>query len=303
MCSVLTLLGLVPVQAGPPLPSSRPSDGPEIVPGKDVPHWSGLPIWGKAEAEKLGFELPKPIGLSSMYFMQEEDFHMPELKLGGHGGKLFDAGGLVRVPDIKVAENAEVFRLDGWVLPFLDLYALLGYVDGHANIAIEPAFFPPKCSPEYNLRLDYEGPTAGLGGTLAAGIKPFKARPTIIFGLADMNVTETFLDFERVVTTLEPVTVAVLNVRGGMRDRILHTSSLGDVYMSVWSGVMWEGVQQDMSGSVSIFDLDFQGKVKSVNQWNTIIGTGLEIGKHMNVMIDVGVGERRSLMLSATFRF
>ncbi|WP_295456381.1 hypothetical protein, partial [uncultured Thiodictyon sp.] len=84
---------------------------------------------------------------------------------------------------------------------------------------------------------------------------------------------------------------------------ILRTPKLGDVYMSVWGGIMWEGVQEVMSGNLSIFDLDFQGKIKSLNSWNPIVGTGLEIGKHMSVMIDVGFGERESLMLSATFRF
>jgi hypothetical protein len=301
VCSVLTLPGLVPAEAGSP-PASQPSPGPQIVPGKDVPHWSGLPIWGKTEAEKLGFDLPPPIGLSGTYFTQKEGFRMPELKLG-YGGKLFNAGGLVRVPHITISENAELARLDAWVLPFFDVYALAGYVDGYANIAIEPAFLPPKCGPRFKLRLDYEGPTVGLGSTLAAGIRPFHGRPTIIFGLADLNVTETFLDFRRVVTSLEPVTVTVLNVRGGVRDRILHLSSLGDVYGSVWSGVMWQGVQEIMSGSVSILDLDFEGKVQAVDQWNTIVGGGLEIGEHISMMMDIGFGERRSLMLSATVRF
>ena len=61
--------------------------------------------------------------------------------------------------------------------------------------------------------------------------------------------------------------------------------------------------QEIMSGSVSILDLDFKGKVKSVDPWNTVVGLGLEIGKHMNVMIDFGFGDRKSLMLSATYRF
>ena len=268
-----------------------------------MPHWSGLPIWGKAEAEKYGFELPMPIGLSYTHFAERETFRMPELKLGGHGGRLFNAGGLVRVPAIKIDEHAEMARVEAWVLPFLNLYGLIGRVDGRANIDIAPAFLPPKHSPKYDLRLDYGGLTFGLGGTLAAGIKPFKGRSTIIFGLADLNVTQTFPDFRRVVTSVAPVTVGVVNVRGGVRDRILHTSSLGDIYASAWGGVMWEDVQKIMSGSVSIFDLDFQGKTRSVDAWNTIVGAGLEIGKHVNLMIDIGIGERRSLMVSATIRF
>ena len=302
VCLVLILPGSVPARAGSPLPASQPAPS-EIVPGKDVPHWSGLPIWGKAEAEKLGFDLPLPIGLSATTYWQEEGFRMPQLKLAAPGGPLVNAGGLVRVPHIAIAETAEMARLEAWVLPFVNLYVLAGYVSGHADIDIQPAFFPPKGCPKFDLHLDYEGPTVGVGTTLAAGIKPFKGRPTIFFGLADLNVTETFLDFHDVVTSLEPVTVWVLNVRGGLRDRLLRTSSFGDIYISVWGGVMWEEVQEIMTGSVSILDLDFQGKVRALDPWNTIVGTGLEIGKHINLMIDVGIGERRSIMVSATIRF
>lgn len=300
VCCVLTLSGLVPALAEPPLPTSQPAPGPEIVAGKDVPHWSGLPILGET-AKKLGFELPQPFGLSATYYAEQQDFRMPKLELGGHGGKLFNANPLVRVPNIKTSQNAKTVRADAWVLPFFNLYALVGYVDGHADVDIQPALFPPKHSPKYNLRLDYEGPTVGLGGTLATGFRPFKARPTIVFGLVDLNVTQTFLDFRRTVASLDPVTVGVLNMRCGVRDRILR--ELGTVHLSLWGGLMWEGVQDIMSGNLSILDLDFKGKVKSVNPVNTIVGSRLEIGKYIDVMFDVGIGERKSLMLSATFRF
>lgn len=288
------------VQAAPPTPASQPSGGVEIVHGKDLPHWSGLPILGET-AKKLGFEIPEPFGLSATYYAEKQSFRMPKLELGGHNGKLFNANGLVRVPEIRTSQSAKTIRADAWVFPFFNLYALVGYVDGHANIDIQPALFPPNHSPKYDLRLDYEGPTVGLGGTLATGFKPFKTRPTIVFGLVDLNVTQTFLDFRRTVTSLEPVTVGVLNMRCGVRDRVLEP--LGDFHLSLWGGLMWEGVQDIMTGNLSILDLDFKGKVKSVNPVNTIVGSRLEIGKHIDVMFDVGIGERRSVMLSGTFRF
>jgi hypothetical protein len=290
-------------QAGPPEPSSRPPLSFEIVPGRDLPHWSGLPIWGKAEAEKLGFELPLPIGLSGTYYTETQDFHLTELKLGGGGGRLFNLGSLVRVPQIKATPHVTTLRLDAWVLPFLNLYTFLGNVNGHADVAIQPAVLPPKFSPEFDLRLDFEGLTLGVGSTLAAGFRPFEDRPTIVFALADLNLTETFFDFREVLTSLEPVTAVVLNLRCGVRDRILRTSSLGDVHMSLWGGVMWQGVQGSMSGDLSILDLGFEGSVEAANPWNIIVGGSLEIGEHMAFTIDVGIGERRSLLLSVTFRF
>jgi hypothetical protein len=303
VCSVLALPGLVRAQARPPLPSSRPPLRLEIVPGEDLPHWSGLPIWGKAEAEKLGFELPLPIGLSATYYTETQGFHLPELKLGRRGGRMFDVGGLVRVPEITATPHVKTLRLDGWVLPFLNLYGFVGHVDGHADVPIQPAVFPPAASPEFDLRVGFDGLTLGLGGALAAGFKPFEARPTIVFGLADLSVTETFFDFNEVLTSLDPVTAVVLNVRCGVRERILRTTSLGDVHLSLWGGFMWQGVQGRISGDLSILHLAFQGRVEAASPWSTIIGGSLEIGKHSVLTIDVGIGERRSLLLSAAFRF
>lgn len=60
VCFFLILPRLAEAEAGPPPPSSRPSPALEIVPGRDVPHWSGLPIWGNGEAEKYGFDTPMP---------------------------------------------------------------------------------------------------------------------------------------------------------------------------------------------------------------------------------------------------
>lgn len=294
--------GLAPILAESPSAASKPAPAFELVPGKDVPHWSGLPLL-RAEAEALGFEMPLPLGVSATFYTEQQSFHMPQLKLGPQGGKLFDAGGLVRVPEVKTSQSAETIRVDAWVLPFLNLYAVAGYVHGHADVKIQPAIIPPPWSPKFSLRLDYEGPTVGLGGTLATGFRPFSERPTIFFGLADLNVTQTFLDFRQVVSSLQPVTVAVVNMRCGVRERILQASSLGDIYMSLWGGIMWEGVQEVMSGDLSILDLSFRGKVRAFNPVNTIVGSRLEIGKHLDVMVDVGLGERKSLMLSAGWRF
>jgi hypothetical protein len=278
---------------------------PEPVAGKEVAHWSRLPIWGKEEARKYGFDLPVPVGLSGSFYTEKQDFRMPELKLGAAGGRLVNVGSLVQVTRIKTEQNAETVRADAWVLPFLNLYAIAGYVNGHADIAAQPALLTMLHAPvpKINLKLDYEGPTLGFGSTLAGGFKPIKGRPTIVFGLADLNITETLLDFKRLVTSLDPVTVVVLNLRFGVRERILHISSIGDLYVSLWGGAMYEGVQETMTGRLGILDLGFRGDVHAVNPWNAIVGGRVEIGKYFDLGIDVGCGERKSLMLSAGFRF
>ncbi len=268
-------------------------------------HWSGMPIWGAKEAREHGFELPPPLGVSANIFSESANFRVPKLTIGGHGGGLLDIDNLVRVTHVKVEETAWTSRLDSWVLPFLDLYAIGGYVNGRGDVDLRPGMFPILRShgPKYDLKLEYQGPTVGLGGTLAAGFRPVKERPTIVFGLADLNFTRTFLDFKHVVTSLPGVDVMVFSTRLGVRERILTNPALGDLHVSLWGGCMYQGVQEIMAGSVQNVGLNFRANVEAVNPWNTLIGGRLEIGKHAVLTIEAGLGDRKSLMLEAAFRF
>ena len=88
-------------------------------------------------------------------------------RLLGAGGGLLNIGPLVRVKNASITESAWTARFDTWVLPFLDLYAVAGYVDGRASLDLRPTVLPIAPA-KYNLNLKFEGPTVGLGATLAA---------------------------------------------------------------------------------------------------------------------------------------
>lgn len=273
---------------------------PALVSGKEVAHWSGLPFWAK-EACACGSELPLPLGLSANVFSETANFHVPKVTLGGNDGGLLDVGGLVRVTNAHIKETAYTSRLDAWILPFFDLYAIAGYVEGQAEIGLRPSFLP--IGPKYDLKAQFGGPTVGLGGTLAGGFKPLRDRSTTVFGLMDLNFTRTFLEFNRVVASLDPVDVAVFSMRIGVRECILKSPSLGDVHVSVWGGGMYQGVQDVMTGRLGILHPNFRANVEAVNPWNTLVGGRLEIGENTVVTVETGLGDRKSVMLEATFRF
>ena len=281
--------------------SERPITQPQLVPGKDVAHWSGLPIW-EIEARERGFELPLPLGIAGNAFTARQNFGVPKVTLGGSGGGLLNIGGLVRVENADIRETAWTARIDSWVFPFLDLYAIVGYVDGQADLDLRPTVFPIAPA-KYELNLNFEGPTVGFGGTLAAGFRPIEDRPTILFGLTDLNFTRTFLDFDPLVESLDPVDVMVFSTRLGVRERLLENSSLGDVHAAVWGGAMYQGVQEVMTGQLGILDLNFHANVEAVNPWSTIVGGRLEIGRNAALTIEAGLGDRRSVMLEFAFRF
>lgn len=277
-----------------------PSD-PKLVPGKDIAHWSGLPIWHEA-AHARGYELPLPLGVTANAFAARHNFAVPRVTLGGAGGGLLDVGPLVRVKNADITETAWTARFDTWVFPFLNVYALAGYVDGRAVIELRPTLLPVAPA-KFDIDLKFEGPTVGVGGTLAAGFKPIAGRDTIVFGLADLNVTRTFLDFNRVVAALDPVDVVVFSPRLGLRERILEHSPFGPVHASVWGGAMYQDVQELMTGRLSVLDVDFRANVSAVNPWSTIIGGRVELGENTVFTVEVGLGDRRSLMFECALRF
>ncbi len=75
------------------------------------------------------------------------------------------------------------------------------------------------------------------------------------------------------------------------------------MHVSVWGGIMFQDVQEVMTGRLGILDLDFRARVKAVNPWNTLIGGRLEIGKNFDVMAEFGVGDRQSILVGITIRF
>jgi hypothetical protein len=58
-----------------------------------------------------------------------------------------------------------------------------------------------------------------------------------------------------------------------------------------------------MSGQLSILDLNFRANIEAVNPWNTLVGGRVEIGKNISATVEVGLGDRRSLMLEIAIRF
>jgi len=275
-----------------------PTSRPAAVTGQEVSHWTRLPIWGD-EARERGFELPSPLGISGSVYTEKQDFEVVDLKVGWFGDLLADIDEIIAVGDAKTEQAVWNTRFDTWVLPFLNLYGILGHMNGGADIGLGPPGIP-IC----DLKLDYNGPTLGGGGTLAGGFKPFEDRSTTVFGQADLNFTKTFLCFDKLgVSTDAGIDTWVFSSRLGVRERILPDSPLGETYLSLFGGAMYQDVQSVIPGRVEMLGMAFSVEQEARNSWNPIFGSRLEIGKNFDLMVEVGVGGRQSFMLAATFRF
>jgi len=296
--AILTLCRPTLEQVAAQSVEDRPTTRPAVVTGQEVSHWTGLPIWGD-KAREEGYDPPLPLGVSGSFYAEKQDFEVVDLTVGWFGDGLIDVDKLIQVDDAETQQSVWNTRFDTWILPFLNVYGILGYMDGRANIGLGP-----KGVSIYDLELNYNGPVLGVGGTLAGGFRPFKHRSTILFAHTDLNYTRTFLCFDKLGVSMDAgIDTMVLSTRVGVRERIFPDSKIGDLHLSLWSGAMYQDVQSVIPGRVEMLGLDFSVEQEARDAWNALFGGRLEIGKNFDLMVEVGLGGRQSLMFAGTFRF
>ena len=156
--------------------------------------WSNfLPIWGK-EACEMGYVLPRPFGISVGYMHQDQPFDVNEIFVNGVDVK---TPGVAVVDEVQNEESTYTLRFDAWILPFWNIYGILGRTSGEAigplKLDLEPVLpllcrIPGNnCQVDTTFRLKYKGDVTGFGTTVAGGYKDF-------FGMIDYNRTTTDLD-------------------------------------------------------------------------------------------------------------
>ncbi len=278
---------------------------PDFVEGKVVAHWSGLPIWG-VEAKERGFEIPEPFGISANFYWDKQPFAVESVKVGTLSGSLVGVPSFVSVSDADTEQFSFTTRYDVWVFPFLNVYGILGYADGRADIKVSIPAVPLIGFPGRNLdvTLDYDGLVYGGGMTLAGGFAPFEGRDTIIFAVADGNYTFTDLEFKTAgIETDTVIETFVFGARLGVRDVLLEESAVGKIHGAVWVGAMYQDVSEELAGRIPASNFRFVIEQQSTEPWNVVVGARLEIGKNFEFMIEGGFGQRESVLVGGTFRF
>jgi hypothetical protein len=277
-----------PVEAPPP-----PSDFKT-----PKPHWSHLPLFG-TQVEAKGYRIPLPLGISGTFFNANQPVNVRDLRLGvGTGPPQSADFAKVDKPIDSWQQNASA-RLDVWLLPFLNVYGLVGYTRGRTkgNLFVTlPALGINEVLP---LLAEFNGPTYGGGATLAGGYRLSEWHDLHIFGVGDVNHTVTRLSFknESLIAHTKPH-ATVVSLRLGLRGQVTESISAG-----LWAGTMFQKIQPTVAGSVAGRELEFEIDQRAAAPWNALIGTQLEYGKHLNLTVEGGVGQRTSILTALTFRF
>ena len=262
-----------------------------------------LPIWGET-VRAMGYDLPLPFGAGVNFVYMEQGIDIRNLKIGiGSADRKVER---VTFSDSNVRDMAATARLDVWLLPFANIYGIVGYIDGEAELDVNlpgitinvPGIGPVPIVDPNTLRfdIDYSGATYGGGITLAGGYKNF-------FGSVDANYTCTDID----VVDGDIKTLTISPRLGVLVDPAVISGTL-----AFWIGAMYMDYKQTVTDAVNLREidpglpsvhLDFEIDIKNEDPWNFLMGGQWEISKRWQMMVEGGFGNRRQIIFGTVYRF
>ena len=262
-----------------------------------------IPIWGE-KIRAMGYDLPLPFGAGANFVWMDQGIDIRELTVGV--GSASSEPGFISFSNARSRNTATTVRLDAWLLPFMNIYGLFGYLDGNTELDINvpgltidvPIIGPVPIFDPFTIPVDvdYDGVTYGGGITLAGGYKR-------LFGSLDMNYTRSDINL-----TDGEVTTLTLSPRLG----VLFESFANKGSGALWVGGMYMDYKETISDSINLrqidpelpsLTIDYEVKIKNKEKLNFIFGGQWEITKRWQVMAEGGVGERKQVILGAFFRF
>ncbi|EJP4075642.1 hypothetical protein [Atlantibacter sp.] len=319
---LLTLPALVgPVfAAADPSPVYAYQDNATSASSQEPPSDSSvLPFLGDA-ARARGYQLPEPFGVNINYMNMRQNINVQSINFNGLAlnhiplDNAFD----IAVGKTRESSETETVKLDAWLLPFMDIYGLIGHTEGHSMSKIgvglkgrHGKIIHPDALQNLDFRLDFKGTTYGVGTTLVGGIGNW-------FTAVDTNFTQT--KFDILDGSIDAFT---LSPRVGYRFTTpgVPAINLPSGKLNVWVGSMYQNVQQEFKGSLNDLNMptaELQKLVNFANQegngrfdvkqqlqspWNMLLGTQYEVTRNFNILTEVGFAKRNSLFIASEYRF
>lgn len=254
-------------------PPASLTSGQAIV--QEEQRWSSFLPLLKDEALKRGYQLPLPFGVgSTVTILANRDIEVRDLSVNvNHEGNQ-SVSHIVDIGSKSSVFNANL-KLDAWLLPFLDVYALAGYVYNesktHVHVSVPR---PPAIGGTYDFDMNVDttlnGFVGGGGLTLAGGYGDF-------FLVVDSNYSQTDIGFDdnfRAITA---------SVRAG------YQGKLGDLPVQVWTGgAYWDtnNVAKGHADVPNIGRVDFEADQGPKYPWLIDFGANFRVSRGFECFAD-----------------
>jgi hypothetical protein len=267
------------------------------------PTWDNhLPFYGQKVTD-MGMHLPDPVGLTFLGAYVDQDLSLTDLKISGDGQN-FSPVPFVAFDGAAAKDIALEFKLDAWILPFLNVFAIAGVIDGKADIPVQLDVdgllgaigsdicsnpLPPQpdfCGGTINLdaKPKYYGYNYGGGIVLAGGWKSY-------FVAAPMTVVKSDLDIaESEITTYE----AELLIGKSFK---LNHGRVAEVFV----GTSYLDVIYEATGFAPLSEIDpllpdiyFDMNSTNKDKWNYIVGGQYALSDAWQLQFQLGFGGSRT---------
>lgn len=203
------------------------------------------------------------------------DIDVTDVRIGLNGSsnsvsKFVDLGSTSNVANVNL-------KLDAWVLPFLNVYALLGYVQNesrtHALVTIpRPGPIPGTRQVASILTTELDGTIGGLGVTAAGGYKD-------LFVALDCNFIQSDLGFDDKFHAL------IASSRIGWNGQFREVPTQLWIGAGYWDTAATAKGHSDIPG---IGRFDFEADQRPVKYWMYDVGGMVAFSKRWQLFADFG---------------
>jgi len=284
--------------------------------GEDAPRvWDyKLPFMAQKVVD-MGYDLPLPYGIGIIYAKVDQDQLIDNLRAGINGREK-EPFEFVSFTNASSDSDTLQLKLDAWLFPFMNVFAMLGKVDGNApvdidldgngmldHLGITCGGIPPNPNPLCPLLQDktftlptinasFSGNIYGIGMVLAGGWNNWFVTIPFNFTYADMDGNDT----EGLAYTVTP--------RFG---RVLNLGSRGN--LALFAGGNWLKTELTVEGQVSTPDglivIDYTIDQSNKDRWNLLLGYNWDINKRWSWSLEYNgfIGSREAFITSVTWRF
>jgi len=296
---------------------------PEALPPRD--RWSDfLPILGK-EAREAGYLLPLPFGISVVGLTQKQPFTVSKigLEIDRQQSDIINdfIDNTITAKNLEVSDTTYNLRLDAWILPFWNVYGIVGKTKGKAELEIDvnlelptlllaatgigSGFNDKRCT---SINLPYQGPAPGdclvavegiqttlhfngtvlgYGTTIAGGYGDF-------FGMFDVNYTEADINI-----VIEKTQQTVYSTRLGWN------GSIGIYQGQIWIGAMKQDIEQQIAVPLVESKVTVLIDQHTSSPVNYLVGAQWNITEEWAVIAETNFAfsDRQQFMMQVGYRF
>ena len=240
--------------------------------------------------DKVGdVELPLPWGIGIDFYTMDQDYDIESLMFNVPGLSLDDP------TLIDVTNDVQHFdiKLDAWILPFLNVFGIVGHIESDTVIDLSRAPVQGLPFPLGKLTVATDGTVLGLGFTLAYGNENWFTSLTTTFTDTDLGGN---FDSNVESTTIQP---RIGIVRGQWQ---------------FWVGGLFLDTEETHTGSVdlplaivngvpTLVPVPFDVVLGGSDDWNTSLGARHVFSEHASLSFEVGFGDREHTLFAFTYRF